>query len=184
MTDPLTELARSQPDKLALVDDRPDGTLASWTYQELEAQTNALARVFRDAGAKAGNRIIWCGPNSRWVVAAGIAARKLGAVAVPLNYRLTAEEAAYVVDNSDAVLVFADAEYADLFAEIHREIPQVQEVIVFDGPARAGQAAAEERLALVSTDELVVDVDQQARRGARKGRCARTPATRPRWPRS
>jgi fatty-acyl-CoA synthase/long-chain acyl-CoA synthetase len=159
MTDPLTELARSQPDKPALIDDRPDGTLLKWTYSELEERTNALARVFQNAGVEAGNRLIWCGPNSAWVVAAGIAARKIGAVAVPLNYRLTAEEAAYVVDNSDAVTVFADAEYADLFAEIRDDIPQVREVLIFDGPAGPGQTSAEERLAQEGTEELAVKVD-------------------------
>ena len=38
------------------------------------------------------------------------AVRKIGAVGVPLNYRLTHEEASYVVDNSDSVVVFTDAE--------------------------------------------------------------------------
>ena len=139
MTDLLTELARNHPDKPALIDDQPDGTLITWSYAELEANANALGRAFKNAGAEPGNRIIWCGPNSTWVVATGMAARKIGAVAVPLNYRLTAEEAAYVVDNSDAVLVFADAAYAGLFAEIRADIPQVREVIIFDGPAEAGQ---------------------------------------------
>ncbi len=112
LTDPLTELAQSQPDKPALIDDRPDGTVIAWSYAELEANANALGRVFQNAGTVPGDRIIWCGPNSPWVVATGMAAHKIGAVAVPLNYRLTAEEAAYVVDNSDAVLVFTDAAFA------------------------------------------------------------------------
>ena len=109
MTDFLTLLAQSQGDRPAVIDDRPDGTLICWTFAELEANANRLGRVFRDRGTKPRDRIIWCGPNSPWVGAAGMAARKIGAVAVPLNYRLTAEEAAYVVDNSDAVLVFTDA---------------------------------------------------------------------------
>ena len=54
----------------------------------------ALARVLIAEGVGAKDRVIWCGQNSPWVVALMAAARKLGAVAVPLNYRLTAEEAA------------------------------------------------------------------------------------------
>ena len=41
-----------------------------------------------------------------------VAARKVGATAVPLNYRLSDEEAAYVTDHSDATIVYVDAEYA------------------------------------------------------------------------
>lgn len=36
MPDILSAYARSQPDKLAVVDDKPDGTVISWTYAELE----------------------------------------------------------------------------------------------------------------------------------------------------
>jgi len=51
------------------------------------------------------------------------AARKLGVTAVPLNYRLSDDEAAYVVDHSDATVVYVDAEFADLFGRVRRDIP-------------------------------------------------------------
>ncbi len=61
------------------------------------------------------------------------AARKIGVTAVPLNYRLSAEEAAYVTDHCDATIVFVDAEFAPLFERIRSEIPKVEHVLVFDG---------------------------------------------------
>ena len=42
----------------------------------------------------------------------GHAARKSGITSVPMNYRLSPDEAAYVTDNSDALVIWADAEYA------------------------------------------------------------------------
>jgi fatty-acyl-CoA synthase/long-chain acyl-CoA synthetase len=45
---------------------------------------------------------VWWGQNSIGVVRVIHAARKIGATAVPLNYRLTDEEAAFVVDDCDA----------------------------------------------------------------------------------
>ena len=42
-------------------------------------------------------------------MAVGHARAKVGATAVPLNYRLTADETAYIVEDSDAVLIHADA---------------------------------------------------------------------------
>ena len=38
--DTLSAYAQSQPDKPGVIDDRPDGTVVTWTYAELEAQSN------------------------------------------------------------------------------------------------------------------------------------------------
>ena len=66
------------------------------------------------------------------------AARKVGATAVPLNYRLSPEEAAYVTDHCDATIVYVDAEFAPLFEQIRADIPKVEHILVFDGQAPAG----------------------------------------------
>jgi fatty-acyl-CoA synthase/long-chain acyl-CoA synthetase len=140
--DLLTLHARAQPDKTAVVDDRPGSRVLRWSYAELEARANRLANHLADRGVRPRDRVIWCGMNSPEVVAMTHAARKLGATAVPLNYRLAPEEAAYVVDNSDAVLVWADADHADLFAAIRPQIPKVRDVAIYAGPGRAGQLDA------------------------------------------
>ena len=93
MPDILSVYAQSQPGKLAVVDDKPDGTVVAWTYAELEAQANRVANLLLSLGAGPGTKVLWCGPNSPEVVAVINASRKIGAIAVPLNYRLTAEEA-------------------------------------------------------------------------------------------
>ena len=67
-----------------------------------------------------------------------VAARKLGATAVPLNYRLSDEESAYVTDHSDATVVYADAELAPMFERIRGQIPKVAEVLIFDGRRTVG----------------------------------------------
>ena len=159
MKDPLTELAAALRDKPALIDDGPGRPFRRWTFDELEANANRLGRVFLDHGVRARDKVIWCGHNSPWAVTAIHAARKIGAVAVPLNYRLAPEEAAYVVDNSDAVLVFADAEYAPLFETIRGDIPQVRHVLIFDGEARPGQVDAAPLVDAASPDELVTDAE-------------------------
>jgi fatty-acyl-CoA synthase/long-chain acyl-CoA synthetase len=132
--DLLTLLAEAHPDKAAVIEDLPHGPTRRWTFAQFEGNANRLGRVLLDRGVKAGDRVIWCGQNSPWIVAMMHAARKIGVVAVPLNYRLTPEEAAYVVDNSDAVAAFVDAEYAELFRRIRAETPQLRHVLVFDTP--------------------------------------------------
>src|SRR4051812_11291878 len=138
MPDILSSYAAATPDKLAVIDDRPGETVRQWTFTELEERANRLANVLLDHGVTPGTKVVWCGQNSAPVVALTHAARKVAATAVPLNYRLSPDEAAYVVDNSDARLVYVDAAYASLFAQIRDQITRVDEVIVFDGPALDG----------------------------------------------
>ena len=64
----------------------------------MRLNANRLANVLASLGVGPAQKVIWCGPNSPQVVAVMAATRKIDAVAVPLNYRLTAEEAQYIVD--------------------------------------------------------------------------------------
>jgi fatty-acyl-CoA synthase/long-chain acyl-CoA synthetase len=157
MTDVLTDLAARLGSKLALIDDRPGGPIVKWTFAELEATANRLSRLLLDLGVKPKDRILSCGQNSCWLVAMSNAVRKIGAVGVPLNYRLTADEASYVVDNSDAVVVFADAEFAEFFAKIRPETPKVREYLIFDGAPAAGQKRVEPLLSALSPAPVVID---------------------------
>src|ERR1700722_8016348 len=132
MPDILSVYAETQPGKLAVIHDRPDGTVVRWTYAELGERANRLANLLLTLGAGPGTKVLWCGPNSPEVVAVMNAARKIGATAVPLNYRLTPEEAYYVIDNSDAEIAYVDAEHASTFAALHDRLTKVRHIIVVD----------------------------------------------------
>ncbi len=136
--DVLSVYARSQPDKPGVIDDRPDGTVVVWTYAELEAQANRVANLLLSLGAGPGTKVLWCGPNSPEVVAVMSATRKIGAVAVPLNYRLTPDEALYVINHSDAGVAYVDYEYAPMFAAFGGQLEKVRHVIAVGGPAPEG----------------------------------------------
>ena len=140
MPDILSVYAHSQPGKLAVVDDKPGGTVVAWTYAELEAQANRVANLLLSLGAGPGTKVLWCGPNSPGVLAVINAARKIGAIAVPLNYRLTAQEACYVIDNSDAPIAYVDYENAPMFASLRGKLPKLRHVIAVGGPAGGGTA--------------------------------------------
>jgi fatty-acyl-CoA synthase/long-chain acyl-CoA synthetase len=72
-----------------------------------------------------------------------LAASKVGAAAVPLNYRLADREAAYVVDHCDATVVYADAEFVPMFARIKDAIPQVRDVLVYAGDPGQGMTGCD-----------------------------------------
>jgi len=145
--DLLTLHATANPRKPAVLDDRPDGTRLRWSYAELEARANRLANALLALGVAPRDRVVWCGPNSPDVVVMTHAARKIAATAVPLNYRFTPDEAAYVVDNCDAVFAWVDAEQAELFAEILPRCPKLRTVAIFGGRPRPGQLDGEALLA-------------------------------------
>jgi acyl-CoA synthetase (AMP-forming)/AMP-acid ligase II len=138
MQDILSVYAQTQPDKPGVIDDKGDGNVVQWTYAELEARSNRVANLLLSLGSGPGKKVIWCGPNSPQVVAVMNATRKIGAVAVPLNYRLTPEEALYVVNHSDAEIAYIDAENAAMFAAMRSELGRVQHIIVFGGPVPDG----------------------------------------------
>ncbi|MGH9095726.1 MAG: class I adenylate-forming enzyme family protein, partial [Acidimicrobiales bacterium] len=133
MVDFFAAHAAAQPDKLAIVDDRPGRPVVTWTFAQADRRANQLAHLLRGLGASQGAKVVTCGQNSADLVVATHAIRRSGAVAVPLNYRLTPEEAAYVVDNSDAVVVYVDAEHTGLIEAVLPQTPQVAHVLVFDG---------------------------------------------------
>ncbi len=146
--DLLTHHAARRPHKLAVIDDRPalghaPARCVERTFAELEREANQLAHVWLELGVRPGHKLVWCGQNSLALVRAIHAARKVGVIAVPLNYRLTPEEAAYVVDNCDAVGVYTDAEYAELFEKILPQVPKVRHVLVFDGTPGKDQLDAD-----------------------------------------
>src|SRR4249919_2351025 len=147
MPDILSDYARIQPDKPGVIDDKPDGTVVTWTYAELDAQSNRVANLLLGLGAGPGKKVLWCGPNSPEVVAVMNATKKIGAVAVPLNYRLTPEEALYVINHSDAEIAYVDYEHAPMFATFRGQLNKVRHIIAVGGPV------------LVTPDGMLTDAD-------------------------
>ncbi|MEO6125740.1 MAG: AMP-binding protein [Ilumatobacteraceae bacterium] len=163
MPDFLTLYAQVQPDKAAVIDDRPAGTVQSMTFRQLNERTNRLANVLIGLGARPGDtKVVWCGQNSIGLVTMVNAARKLGVTAVPLNYRLSDEEAAYVTDHCDATIVYVDAEFAPMFERIRADIPQVQHVLVFDGSTPDGMTSVDDLMAAASDGEPEIPASTEA----------------------
>src|SRR4029077_21173527 len=151
MPDILGMYAQSQPDKPGVIDDRPDGTVVTWTYAEFDAQANRAANLLLSLGVRPASKVLWYGPNSPQVVAVMSATRKIGAVAVPLNYRLTPEEALYVINHSDAEIAYVDAEYAGMFASLRDRLEKVQHILAVGGTAPDG---------MLGDDSIAAESDQ------------------------
>jgi acyl-CoA synthetase (AMP-forming)/AMP-acid ligase II len=131
--------AAGQGDRVAVIVDGSGGATPSvTTFAELNARVNRLAHALLATGAQAGQRLVWCGPNSLEVLVTIHAARKLGLVAVPLSYRFNEDEMAYVVDNSEAAVVIADAEQAAMIASVRDRLPQARTFVSYGGSTPQG----------------------------------------------
>ena len=95
----LARAALRRPDAEAVVDGR-----RRLTYGELDARAGAAARGFARLGVARGDRVLLALRNRLEHVVAYWALQQLGGVAVPVNFRLAANELRYVLDDSGAKL--------------------------------------------------------------------------------
>jgi acyl-CoA synthetase (AMP-forming)/AMP-acid ligase II len=111
--DVLREQRRSRPEQVAVVD-ADFGRDVRLTYPQLDDRSNRLANALVAGGVGHGDRILWLGQNSFRVVEALAAAAKIGAMFCPVNWRQSADELAFVLDDVDAkVVVWQGEEIGD-----------------------------------------------------------------------
>lgn len=89
-----------------------------WSYEDLDEAVSATSVVLRDAGVKRGDRVAILGLNSDEYVISQLAVGRLGAIAVLLNYRLTAEELKYLLCDSEPVALLLDEEFIQMREEL------------------------------------------------------------------
>jgi fatty-acyl-CoA synthase/long-chain acyl-CoA synthetase len=149
--DYLAAHAAAQPDGMAVVDGECVLTRAAFN-----ALVNQYGNVLRSVDVVAGEKVLWVGQNSAEVVAVNHAARKVGAVCVPMNYRLAPDEAQYVIDNCDAVVVLLDVEQAAQLEPIRAQCDRVRDWFAFrcrDEAAPAWARDLDAEAGTASTDE-------------------------------
>lgn len=78
------------------------------TYDELNRRVNRLANAFLKLGIKKGDKIASMMFNSSDLIEVYFAAAKIGAINVPINYRLVGEEVNYIIDHSDSSTLVYD----------------------------------------------------------------------------
>ncbi|MGH7893092.1 MAG: AMP-binding protein [Candidatus Binatia bacterium] len=137
--------AESRPDHPALV----CGT-QRLTYGGLDRLVNRTAHALRDRGLAAGGRVALVLPNGAQFFAVTNAAAKLGALAVPINYRWRQGELAYVLADSGADVLVLDAAF---LGEVEPALaaagrPAREQVLVLGGAA--GWASFEDAVAEAS----------------------------------
>ena len=103
------------------------------TYAELDARANRLAHFLAERGIGPGQHIglhLW---NGHEFLEAMLAAFKLRAVPININYRYVAEELHYLCDNADLVALLTQSEYAQTMRDVRADLPKAHTTIVLGG---------------------------------------------------
>ena len=122
--------ARAFGNKLALISNQN-----SFTYFQIDELSSIIASNLISLGVEKGDRVaIWAPNMNEWVLSA-IGIHKAGGVLVPINTRMKGKEAAYILNNSKAKILFSVKEFLDIdyFSLINEEdLPHLQIKVVLD----------------------------------------------------
>ena len=117
----LTQSALKWPDKTALAFEG-----RRWSYRDWNRLVNKAAHAFAARGIGRGDRVAFLTWNLPEQVTGFYALLKIGAVPVPINYRLAANEVKYIVNDSGArILVFEEA-LRDRVTPIRHDLPAIE----------------------------------------------------------
>ncbi|RXJ00301.1 long-chain fatty acid--CoA ligase [Anaerobacillus alkaliphilus] len=110
-TDWLKKRARITPDRVAVVDGE---TRERWTYDNLNERAEHQASLLLDQGIGKGDRVALLAPNTVSYFDLLFACMKLGAIFVPLNWRLSSKEIAYILQDCQPKLLAYDDKFLPL----------------------------------------------------------------------
>ena len=139
LSDVLRRHARVRPDRIAFVDPQ-----RRCTFSEMDDRVTRLANALSARGVRHGDRVAVLGYNSVELVESWLAALRLGAVAVPVNFRMVPDEIAYVLADSAAVAVVVDLALAPAVEQARTKSPSVRTVVTIGGDLDEIIAAAED----------------------------------------
>lgn len=153
LADAVATHARLTPAKLAVRDSRRSLSYAQW-----HARSRRLANGLLGLGLAKGDRVALLAYNcAEWMeIYAGLSAA--GLVAVPINFRLTPPEIAYIVQHSEARAVIAQDELTDRIDPVRGELPVLNGAYVAFGRERPAGWRGYEAL-IDAASELAPAVD-------------------------
>ena len=117
------------------------------TYEEFFDRCDRWSSVLQTMGVVQGDRVAYIAPNTHAQLESFYAVPQLGAVLVPVNFRLSADDFVYIVNHSGAKVLCVHADQLDIVDRIRDRLPEVQRFIALEG-ARDGW---EDYEALVTT---------------------------------
>jgi acyl-CoA synthetase (AMP-forming)/AMP-acid ligase II len=153
----LARIARKDPDRVALICEDQQRT-----YREFDQRVTRLARALADRGLASGDRLAVLMGNSIEMAETIFAGWRLGAIVVPVNFRLVPAEVEYILSDSGASVMVADERFLPVVEQVRPALPDLRSLILMGPGPVTGAKRFEDLIAGTSGDELVIDVDEHA----------------------
>src|SRR5687767_14888360 len=148
--------AEKNPDKPAYI---MASTGESVTYKQLDDESNRLAQLFRDRGLQFGDHIaIFMDNNPRYLQVAW-AAQRSGLYFTPINFHFTAEEVAYILENSDAQAVVVSSSLGRVVQGLLEVMPDRVHTRLVVGKDVEGYEPYDKAVAAYPTDPLEEELE-------------------------
>ena len=128
----LARQSRKYPDKTALIFGEK-----RFSYQEFNDRANRLANYLLGKGVKHGDKVGILLFNGNEILEAYFAVNKLGAVAVPVNFRFVAPEIEYILSHSDSSVFIYDVMFTEAVQSLKTSLDQIHTYLSVgsvDGP--------------------------------------------------
>jgi acyl-CoA synthetase (AMP-forming)/AMP-acid ligase II len=122
--DLLARNARDYPDKIGLIFENK-----RFTWNELDTRAKAFAHSLLEMGLERGDRVAIYAKNSNQWVEALFGLAQVGLVSVTVNYRLTANEVAFIVEDSGAKAIICDESTEQNSIEVKDKVAELKHVI-------------------------------------------------------
>src|SRR4051794_39836152 len=103
------------------------------TYAQFFDRCDRWSAVLHALGVRQGDRVAYIASNTHALLESFFAVPQLGAVLVPINYRLIADDFAYIIAHCGARVVCAHSDYLDLVDGIRAQLPNVEHFVALEG---------------------------------------------------
>lgn len=134
------------------------------SYRQMDDITTRVANGLAALGVQKGDKVCLLLSNCPEFIYLFLGAPKQGAVLVPINVLLKAEEVQYIVNHSDAAILVAEAQFLPLVEAIRPACPKLKQVVVVGETKQAGVIPFAELLA-ASAAEIQVEITPQDEMG-------------------
>jgi fatty-acyl-CoA synthase len=108
-----------------------------FTYGQFADRAARLGGALKNAGVRPGDRVAFLSMNCHRLLEAYYGVLEAGAVLLPLNVRLAAQELAFILNDSGAKVLFLEKEFLGLVDSFRRELSTVGSFFLLDGSPQA-----------------------------------------------
>lgn len=133
------------------------------TYEQFLDRCDRWSSALQRLGVAAGDRVAYIAPNTHGHLEGYYAVPQIGAVLVPVNYRLSADEFAYILGHSGAKVVCVHSDYLEAVDGIRDRLPEVEHFVALevggdgwlDYEALVAEAPADFDAPAIEEDDLI-----------------------------